>query len=706
MVKKLIIAEKPSVSRDIAKVLGCKVKGDGYIEGKDYIITWAIGHLITLAEPDDYDEKLKRWNYKQLPIIPKEIKLKPYPKTERQLNIITNLSKRKDVDSIICATDSGREGELIFRYIYHFIKCDKSFERLWISSMTDTAIKEGFEKLKDGKFYDNLYHSAKCRSEADWLVGINATRAYTTSNNVLLSIGRVQTPTLALIVDRQNSIDDFTPKDYFEIVADFGDFKGTWFKGKSSQTKILDKTKLDTIIEKVRDKEGIVEKIIKKKKNEKPPLLYDLTELQRDGNKIYGFTAKDVLTIAQELYEKKKMVTYPRTDSRYLSDDMKKVVEDTMKKIKIHPYNKAIQPLLAKGKLKFTKRIIDNKKITDHHAIIPTNVVPNINSLTKDQLKIFNLIVKRFISVFYEPHIFETTEIITQIENENFSSKGKVIIDDGWKALYKTTGKEKGDLLPKLKKGDNVKVNNLETLKKKTSPPKLFTEASLLSAMENAGRYIKEEDLKEQLKDSGFGTPATRAGIIERLIQVQYIERKKKSLIPTKKGIKLIKIIPEELRSPNTTGKWEKCLNKISKGDMETEKFMNSIKRFTLYLVQSAQKTKGKVVFEQNNESISNSHNAERLKNSLGKCPLCEDGQILSNSKAYYCTNWKGGCKFTAWKNTLDAYDKNVDDELIKEIIKKKKIDNFEVVFTKTNQIRNMTLFFSEEGKLILKYTS
>lgn len=703
MSKKLIIAEKPSVSRDIAKVLNCKQKGDGYIEGKDYIITWAVGHLITLAEPEDYDEKFKRWNYTQLPIIPNDMQLKPYEKTKKQLGIINNLSRRKDVNSIICATDSGREGELIFRYIYSYIKCNKPFERLWISSMTDTAIKEGFEKLKDGSKYNDLYLSAKCRSEADWLVGINATRAYTTVNNVLLSIGRVQTPTLALIVDRQNEINNFVPKDYYEIVVDYGEFKGIWFDEKPSQTKIFDKKKAEMIIDKVNGKEGIIDKITKKKKKEQPPLLYDLTELQRDGNKNYGYTAKDVLSIAQELYEKKKLITYPRTDSRYLSDDMKPLVKDTMRKINISPYNKAIKTLLIKGDLKFSKRIIDNKKITDHHAIIPTNVIPKINNLSKDELNIFNLIVKRFIAVFYEPHIFETTEIITIVENESFVSKGKVIKQEGWKSLYKSTGKDKAQLLPQLRKGNKVKVNDAETLKKKTTPPKPYTEASLLSAMENAGRFIEEEELKEQLKESGFGTPATRAGIIERLIQVEYIKRKGKSIYPTEKGNNLIKIIPPELKSPITTGKWERCLNKISKGDMDTDKFMNSIKRFTVYLVKSSQKTKGKVIFLQKETFKNKGQDIDKIKKaSLGKCPLCGEGYVLENSKAYYCSQWRSGCKFTVWKNSLDIYNISLDKKMIKELLSNKKIENLEIIFPKTSQKRTLTLKLTEKGKVIL----
>lgn len=373
--KKLIITEKPSVARDIGKVLNITGRRDGYLESADYVITWAVGHLITLFEPEDYDSSLKKWNYNTLPIIPKVIKIKPYEKTVKQLKTIESLCKRQDVDSLICATDSGREGELIFRYIYDYVQCEKPFERLWISSMTDEAINDGFANLKDGNEYNRLYLSAKCRSESDWLVGINATRAYTTLNNALLSIGRVQTPTLALVVNRYHEIKDFKPKDYFEIIAKYKEgFQGTWFKEQISETKIDTRQKAQEIVDKVMGKEGAVKSVDKASKSQKPPFLYDLTELQRDGNRLYGFTANQVLEYAQNLYEKRKLITYPRTDSRFLSDDMKKTVTDTMYTINVMPYAKAIKPLMKDGKLnlKFTKRIIDNKKVSDHHAIIPS----------------------------------------------------------------------------------------------------------------------------------------------------------------------------------------------------------------------------------------------------------------------------------------------------------------------------------------------
>jgi DNA topoisomerase-3 len=566
--------------------------------------------------------------------------------------------------------------------------------------MTDEAIKEGFAKLKDGNEYNNLYFSAKCRSESDWLVGINATRAYTTKNNVLLSIGRVQTPTLALIVDRQNEIDKFVPKDYFELVVDYGEFKGVWFDSKPSETKIDNEEKAREIQDKVTDKEGQVIKINKKQNKQLPPLLYDLTELQRDGNKSYGYTAQKVLSIAQNLYEKRKLITYPRTDSRYLSDDLKKQVKNTMKKINISPYNKAIEPILSKGDLKFNKRIINNKKITDHHAIIPTNVVPKINNISEEELNIYNLIVKRFIAVFYEPFLFETTEVIVEVEEENFSSKGKIIKQKGWKALYTGNKDDKDQILPPVKKGDKVTIISTEILKKKTSPPKPYTEATLLSAMENAGRFVEDEELKEQLKEAGFGTPATRAGIIERLIKVEYIYRKGKSLYPTSKGSKLIQIIPNELKSPETTGKWEKGLSKISKGELDSERFMSSIKRFVVYLVSSAGKSKGIVEFEQ--EAPKGNKPVKIKGKQFGDCPLCGKGKVLENTKAYYCSEWRNKCKMTIWKNELRRYGRDLDENVIKELLKDRKIEEFKIILPQTGEERLSTLTLTESGEVKL----
>ena len=592
MGKTLIIAEKPSVGRDIAKVLKCKSKGDGYLYSDEYIISWAVGHLVSLADPQDYDPSLKKWSLGSLPIIPSSFQLKPIQSSKKQLDVLKKLMASKEVDSLICATDSGREGELIFRYIYDYAKCRKPFRRLWISSMTDKAITEGFDKLKPGSEYDNLYRSAKCRSKADWLVGINASRAYTLRHNVLYSIGRVQTPTLAIIVARQKEIDAFVPKDYWEIFVDFDIYKAIWVDKDKKESKIFEKEKAQAIIDKIKGKNGRVDSIEKEDKKQQPWLLYDLTELQRDCNRKFGYTAKKTLSIAQDLYEKRKLITYPRTDSRYLTDDMKPKIRAVLQRLDFGEYKDYAQRLLDMEELPFSKRIFDNGKVSDHHAIIPTESKVNINTLSQDELNVYGLIARRFISVFYPPYLYSVTRIITIIEDENFLTKGTTVNQLGFMELYKNDkDKEEGEedaVLPELETGQEYPLSKSQLKQKKTQPPKTYTEATLLSAMENAGRFVEDETLKEQMKDSGLGTPATRAAIIERLLQVGYLERKGRTLIPTEKGIRLISIVPEQVKSPETTGKWEKGLSSIAKGKMDAGRFMGSIVRYVHFLVESS----------------------------------------------------------------------------------------------------------------------
>ena len=592
MGKTLIIAEKPSVGRDIAKVLKCKSKGDGYLYSDEYIISWAVGHLVSLADPQDYDPSLKKWSLGSLPIIPSSFQLKPIQSSKKQLDVLKKLMASKEVDSLICATDSGREGELIFRYIYDYAKCRKPFRRLWISSMTDKAITEGFDKLKPGSEYDNLYRSAKCRSEADWLVGINASRAYTLRHNVLYSIGRVQTPTLAIIVARQKEIDAFVPKDYWEIFVDFDIYKAIWVDKDKKESKIFEKEKAQAIIDKIKGKNGRVDSIEKEDKKQLPWLLYDLTELQRDCNRKFGYTAKKTLSIAQDLYEKRKLITYPRTDSRYLTDDMKPKIRAVLQRLDFGEYKDYAQRLLDMEALPFSKRIFDNGKVSDHHAIIPTESRVNVNALSQDELNVYGLIARRFISVFYPPYLYSVTRIITIIEEENFLTKGTTVNQLGFMELYKNDkDKEEGEedaVLPELETGQEYPLSKSQLKQKKTQPPKTYTEATLLSAIENAGRFVEDETLKEQMKDSGLGTPATRAAIIERLLQVGYLERKGRTLIPTEKGIRLISIVPEQVKSPETTGKWEKGLSSIAKGKMDAGRFMGSIVRYVNFLVESS----------------------------------------------------------------------------------------------------------------------
>ena len=700
MGKILVIAEKPSVARDIAKVLKANQKGDGCLIGENYVVSWAVGHLVTLAEPEDYDEKYKKWNFSTLPILPEEMKLKAIQQTRSQLKVLHKWMNSAEIDSLICATDSGREGELIFRYIYEITNCKKPFERLWISSMTEEAIKEGFATLKDGREYDLLYTSAKCRSEADWLVGMNATRAYTLRYDALLSIGRVQTPTLALIVNKQKEIDAFVAEDYFEVQADFGGYTGMWID-QEEHTRIEKEETAKAIVQKVSGKQAVITKVEKEEKKTPPPLLYDLTELQRDCNKKFGFSAKKTLDIAQSLYEKRKMITYPRTDSRYLSDDMKGKVHNTLRRLnELEEYQPYTQPL--SGNISFTKRIIDNSKVTDHHAIIPTDGKLRVDSLTEEEKKVFSLVAARFLAVFYPYYRYETTKVYAMAEQEQFLSKGTVVMEEGWQAVEKAlvpataTKKKKKDeeeqKLPALTEGEQRKIEKAAVQKKKTKPPTPYTESSLLSAMENAGRFVEDEALKEQMKDSGLGTPATRAAIIERLLTVGYIVRKGKNLIPTEKGMKLIEVVPIEMSSPQTTGKWEKGLSSISKGKMTEERFMASIRRYVQFLIQDAASgRRADVVFPA--EQI---RGKKRKNNAFGKCPVC-GRDILENTKSFYCAGWKNGCKFSLWKDSLTPYGLTLDGGMVKLLLKSGKTERIPVSLPQTGEKGTAVLILNKE---------
>lgn len=695
---KLVIAEKPSVARDIAKVLNCGKKGDGFLYNDEYVISWAVGHLVTLCEPEEYDDKYKKWQTETLPIIPEQIKTKTITNTVSQFKILKKLMNSKKIDSLVCATDSGREGELIFRYIYELAGCKKPFERLWISSMTNKAISDGFANLKNGSEYDNLYISAKCRSEADWLVGINATRAFTIKYNALLSIGRVQTPTLALIVAKQKEIDNFAVTEYYEVEADFGEYKGLWFNKENDDSKIKTKEEANNIAKKVKGQTAVVDSIKKEDKKMPPPLLYDLTELQRDCNKKFGFSAQKTLDIAQALYEKRKMITYPRTDSRHLSDDMIPKLKTVISKLNnTNEYNSYAMSLMNMAKLPITKRIVDNSKISDHHAIIPTEVNINVSILSAEEFKVYDLIARRFLQVFYPYYVYSTTKIVTLCQDEYFSSTGTTVIDKGWTALNVNSDKKKKKediILPDVNKGDEFVTVNTKVSQKKTKPPTPYNEAGLLSAMENAGRFVEDEALKEQLKESGLGTPATRASIIERLLKVGYIKRNKKYLVPTDKGMKLIEIVPPELKSAETTGKWEKGLTSISKGKMDREKFMNSIKRYVCYIVDESRKGKCKVIFP-----ADKTRSKKGRAKILGECPNC-GGNILENSKGYFCSNWKQGCKFTIWKNGLENYSAEITPEFVAEILKNKEIKNMDIMYNGIKSTADILLNKDNLGRL------
>ncbi|MGI6707250.1 MAG: DNA topoisomerase III [Clostridia bacterium] len=676
MGKILVIAEKPSVGRDIARVLGCRTKGEGFLEGDRYIVTWAIGHLVTLAEPEDYDPVYKSWRLDTLPILPSKMKLKPISKTRKQYAIVKKLMNAREVEELICATDSGREGELIFRYIYQMAGCKKPFRRLWISSMTDTAIREGFERLKPGEEYDTLYISARCRSEADWLVGMNASRAFSIQYKALLSIGRVQTPTLSLLVERQKKIQSFVPQDYWEITGNFGDYEGTWFDPKTKDTRMFDREKAEALAARLRGETATVLQVEREEKKQLPPLLYDLTELQRDGNRRFGFSAQKTLSIAQDLYEKRKLLTYPRTDSRYLSRDMIPKLRGILQKVGAGPYQQYAQALLELAQLPINKRIVNDERVTDHHAIIPTETLPKLQSLTADERKIYDLVVRRFLAVFYPAHVYLQTRIITGVEGESFISKGRTVLKQGWRVIYREDEKpekEEEKELPPLEKGAVRTLERTQIEQKQTTPPKPYNEATLLSAMENVGRLVEDEELRGQMKENGLGTPATRAAIIERLLEVGYVERKGKSLIPTEKGMKLIEIVPSELKTPEMTGKWEKGLTSIARGKMQGDAFMESIVRYVRYIVQQARQVNPAVQFEREEKGKRRSRGkrAGRAPSDLGKCPACKKGRILENSKAFYCTEWKKGCSFTIWKNALEKQGISITAEMVRELLAK-----------------------------------
>lgn len=666
MGKILVLAEKPSVGRDIARVLGCTNKGEGYIAGEEYIVTWCIGHLVQLYEPEDYDKKYKAWSMDTLPIIPETFKLKASPGTIKQFNIVKKLMNSRDVDSIICATDAGREGELIFRYTYTLTKCTKPFSRLWISSMTDSAIRKGFKEIKPGSDYDCLYNSAKCRSESDWIVGMNASRAFSLVYNSNLSIGRVQTPTLAILVNRHFERENFKAENYYDVMIKYEGFTGTWYNEASKDTKIKDKSQAQAIADKVKGKDGMVKDLKNELKKELPPQLFDLTELQRACNRKYGFSASKTLDIVQSLYEK-KLVTYPRTDSKYISEDIVPTLMDRINSVKRPEFASVTSYIEKLPGLNMGKRYVDNKKVSDHHAILPTEQPPKAGSLSPDEEKLYDIIARRFLSIFMPPYEYTATTLLSTVDGETFISKGKTVKRLGWKYLYNNDShsedrEDKEESLPALSMGASLKNKGVKVEEKQTKPPALYTEATLLSAMENAGRFVDDEELREQLKDSGLGTPATRAGIIERLIKVGYIKREKKNLIPTEKGINLISIVPDNIKSPELTGSWEKALSLMAKGQYDPKVFMASIKDYSISLINEAKSGTKPVHFERD----------YKKKAPVGKCPAC-GSPVMENSKGWSCSAWKTkGCKFTIWKEDklLARYNKTVTATMAKSLLK------------------------------------
>ena len=648
MGKVLVLAEKPSVGRDIAKVLKSNQNKGSYIEGNKYVITWALGHLVGLQDPEGYDEKYKTWSMETLPMLPKYMKLTVLKKTSKQFYEVKKLLNRNDIEEIVIATDAGREGELVARWIIEKAGVKKPIKRLWISSQTDKAILDGFKNLKPGSHYENLYKAAVCRAEADWIVGLNATRALTCKYNAQLSAGRVQSSTLAMIVDREDEIKNFKPKDFYTISAKANGISFQWVN-KDNNLRIFNEEAANKILNNLKGHDAKITSITETPKKKFSPALYDLTELQRDANKIWGYSAKQTLSIMQRLYENHKILTYPRTDSRYISTDVVSTIPERLKAISIGEYRMASSDIL-KGKINVSKSFVDNSKVSDHHAIIPTEQKPNLSNLSSEERHIYDLVVKRFLSVLMPPFEYIQTNIKAEINKEIFIAKGQVIKSKGWKALYDKeiiddNSKEddlKDQVLPKLNNGDILKINLVDLNKGQTKPPARFNEGTLLSAMENPQKYISvDKDSAKTLNETGgLGTVATRADIIEKLFNSFVIEKKGKEIIPTSKGRQLIDLVPKELKSPLLTAKWEKKLDGISKGKEDSNLFIKEMRNYAVALIESIKGTDSKFIHD----------------NKTGKkCPNC--GKYLlevkgKNGVMNVCQDRECGYKESISRNT------------------------------------------------------
>lgn len=595
LAKTLVLTEKPSVAKDIARVLGCKRSGNGCIVGDKYIVTWALGHLVTLADPEAYDDKYKNWRMEDLPMLPGRMKLVVIGQTSKQFKAVSSLLSSAEVSDIVIATDAGREGELVARWIIQKANCRKPMRRLWISSQTDKAIKEGFASLKPSSQYDNLYRSAQCRAEADWLVGLNVTRALTCKHNAQLSAGRVQTPTLAMIVRREEDILRFRPKDYFTVKADFGEYTALYKDGKG-QARFADAAAAKEVADSVRGKRGVLSEVKKVYRFKAPPAAYDLTELQRDANKKYGYSAKQTLSLMQSLYETHKLLTYPRTDSRYITKDVAATLPERLRAIAIGPYKDSANAVLRSKPIQ-TKYIVNDAKVTDHHAIIPTEQYVDLNKLSREERHIYDLVVRRFIAVLSAPFEYDEVQVKITVGKYNFYTKGQSVKSAGWKALYDSSLADDDDdsepdlaaqRLPALSQGAAAAVKEVRVCAGKTSPPARYTEATLLTAMENPASQVEDGRLRDALKTAGgLGTPATRADIIEKLFNSFYIERRGREIFPTSKGRQLIGIVPPDLKSAELTAKWEQQLSLIAEGKANDRKFIEEMRGYASSLVQA-----------------------------------------------------------------------------------------------------------------------
>ncbi|MFA9377461.1 MAG: DNA topoisomerase III [Lachnotalea sp.] len=631
--KSLVIAEKPSVGRDIAKVLKCSKNMNGALEGDKYIVTWGLGHLVTLADPEVYDVKYKEWKMEHLPMLPKKFELVVMKQTSKQYHTVKTQIHRKDVSNIIIATDAGREGELVARWILEKANNNKPIKRLWISSVTDKAIKEGFSHLKEGKEYENLYHAAVARAEADWIVGMNATRALTCKYNTSLSCGRVQTPTLAMIATREQEIKSFMPVPFYGLVGKINGMTITWKDKNSNGHTSFDKSKIEELYSRVKGKNGVVSERTSTMKKTYSPGLYDLTELQRDANKKFDFSAKETLNIMQRLYENHKVLTYPRTDSRYLPKDIISTLKERLEAIRVGPYTKLAGSLL-RSPITTNSSFIDDSKVSDHHAIIPTEQYVNLANMSSDERKIYDLVVRRFLSVLYPPSVYEEVIIKITVDKEEFIAKGNVVKSLGYKEIYEnpeameSKDNQLSKVLPNIVKNDVLSDILFSITEGKTKPPAPFNEASLLSAMENPIHFLenKNKEMIQTLGETGgLGTVATRADVIEKLFSSFLMEKKGRDIFITSKGKQLLELVPVDLKTPELTAQLEIKLSKISKGNLKIQDLMNEMTNYTKEIVDEIKVSDA--TFRHDN--ITNT-----------KCPDCGKKMLLvsgKNSKMLVC---------------------------------------------------------------------
>ena len=649
--KSLVIAEKPSVARDIARVLHCSQKGNGSLEGKEYVVTWALGHLVTLADPEEYDKKYIKWDMGILPMMPDHMKLVVIRQTAKQYNAVKAQLFRKDIGDIIIATDAGREGELVARWILDKSGCHKPIRRLWISSVTDKAIRDGFHSLKDGRAYDNLYRAAAARAEADWLVGMNGTRALTCKYNAQLSCGRVQTPTLAIIAMREEEIRNFSPKEYYGITVQAGDMVWTWKDQKSGSFRTFQKEKAQEICKQVKNSSLTITSVTKKPKKTKAPGFYDLTTLQREANQKYGFSAKETLNIMQRLYENHKVLTYPRTDSRYIGKDVVPTIKERLKACGTGPYRKLAGTLMGKP-IQADGSFVDDRKVSDHHAIIPTEQFVQLDHMTNEERKIYDMVVRRFLSVLYPPFEYEQTSMEAQAAGYTFAASGKRVIHSGWKEVYEGDYRDdeeteeqemKDQRLPVRTQGERLTVEHSSVKDGKTKPPARFTEATLLAAMENPVKYLSTKDsqaAKTLGETGGLGTVATRADIIEKLFKSFMMEKRGNEIYLTSKAKQLLELVPEDLKKPELTADWEKKLSDIAKGNLRQDTFLKEIRDYTCEIVDEIKTGTG---------SFRHDNVTNKVCPNCGKRLLAVNGK---NSKMLVCQDRECGYRETVSRTT------------------------------------------------------